>query len=53
MKNEGNIPKIILLWFFEHFCANYSRGAPDLVSGRIIQPDSGKIVLSGIRTDII
>ena len=30
----------------------YCRGAPDIVSGRIIRPDSGKIVLSGIRPDI-
>ena len=28
------------------------RGAPDIVSGRINRPDSGKIVLSGIRPDI-
>jgi hypothetical protein len=29
-----------------------ARGAPDIVSGRIIRPDSDKIVLSGIRSDI-
>ena len=29
----------------------YIRGAPDIVSGRIIQPDSRVMGLSGIRPD--